>query len=217
MPIATSQPRRLILALALTLGACGGDDDGDDTGAVDSTGDTNSTTNSTTNTTNSTTTPDDSTGPSESSGPAESSGPDESSGAADSSSGEAVCQTDVCATYGAAVPLVASQITDAAAADPQFEGFFAPLVAEGEEAVNDFKESLANFISDAYGCTEDEYDGPTMQEAHMGMNITQSQYDAFVALIAGILLDNGVPEDDVNLCFAPALTDPAFSATIVGQ
>lgn len=127
------------------------------------------------------------------------------------------CETDVCATYGSAVPTVASNIVDAAAADPEFSADFAPLVAEGSEAVDAFKTSLANFISDAYGCTTDAYTGPSMEAAHAGLDITQQEYDDFITLIAGVLADAGVPESDISLCFAPPLVDPAFSATIVGQ
>ena len=129
----------------------------------------------------------------------------------------ATCQTDICATYGSAVPLVAQQITEAAAADPEFAPFFAPLVAEGTPAVEAFEASLANFISDAYGCSTGLYTGPSMESAHAGMGITQAQYDDFITLIAGVLASDGVTADDINYCFAPPLVDPAFSATIVGM
>lgn len=125
------------------------------------------------------------------------------------------CETDVCATYGAAVPTVANNIVDAAAADPQFSADFAPLVAEGAEAVAAFKTSLANFISDAYGCTTGAYTGPSMEAAHTGLGITQEEYDAFITLTAGVLSDAGVPADDITYCFAPPLVDPAFVATII--
>lgn len=127
------------------------------------------------------------------------------------------CETDICATYGAAVPDVASEITNRAAADPMFSADFAPLVAEGPEAVQAFKDSLTAFISDAYGCSAGLYTGPSMMEAHAGMGITQDEYDAFIVLIAGVLADAGVPQTDIEECFAPPLIDPAFSSTIVGQ
>lgn len=133
----------------------------------------------------------------------------------DASTGEPAC--DVCGTYGAAVPKVASDITDKAAADPMFMADFAPLVAEGAPAVQAFKDSLAAFISDAYGCTTGSYKGPTMEAAHAGLGITQAEYDAFIGLIAGVLTDNGVPEADVTGCFAPPLVDPAFAGTIIGK
>lgn len=127
------------------------------------------------------------------------------------------CETDICATYGAAVPIASHEITMAAASDPMFEADFAPLVARGPDAVAAFEESLANFITDAYGCTQNAYTGPTMQEAHAGMDITADEYTAFVGLIAAQLTELGVPENDINYCFAPVLTDPAFSSTIIGQ
>ncbi len=140
-----------------------------------------------------------------------------SAGMADDSTGEpATCETDVCATYGAAVPAVSGAIVDAAAADPMFMDDFAGLVAAGPDAVDAFKASLANFISDAYGCSEGAYTGPSMVAAHTGLGITQEEYDAFIGLIAGVLADAGVPEADINFCFAPPLVDPAFTATIVG-
>lgn len=177
-------------ALALFT-ACPADGDGDDT-----TG--NATTAPTTTTMTPTTTGDDTTG-------------EPTTGTA------ATCMTDVCMTYGAAVPKVASDITDKAAADPMFMADFAPLVAEGAPAVQAFKDSLALFISDAYGCTTGAYKGPSMPDAHAGLGITQAEYDAFIGLIAGVLKDNGVPDDDINNCFAPPLVDPAFSATIIGK
>ncbi len=129
----------------------------------------------------------------------------------------ATCETDICATYGAAVPTVASNIVDAAATDPEFSADFAPLVAEGSEAVDAFKASLTAFISDAYGCSTGTYTGPSMEAAHAGLDITQQEYDDFITLIAGVLSDAGVPDDDISLCFAPPLVDPAFVSTIVGQ
>jgi hypothetical protein len=61
------------------------------------------------------------------------------------------------------------------------------------------------------------YTGPSMEDAHEGMNITQQQYDDFIGLIAGELTAAGVPADYVTQCFAPPLVDPKFSSTIVGQ
>jgi hypothetical protein len=55
-----------------------------------------------------------------------------------------------------------------------------------------------------------------MVDAHTGLGITQSEYDAFITLIAGVLSDAGVPDTDISQCFAPPLVDPAFVATIVG-
>ena len=207
------------LSAALLLTACGDDGGGDaTTTASSSTGMTSDTASdgSTSEDPTADPTADPTTDPGSSSGEAGSSS--SSGGADDSSSGSAaVCETDVCATYGAAVPAVSEQIVMTAAADPMFMDDFAPLVAQGDDAVQAFIDSLANFISDAYGCTDGAYTGPSMEAAHAGLDITQDEYDAFIVLIAGVLADAGVPEDDINLCFAPPLVDPAFVATIVGQ
>jgi truncated hemoglobin YjbI len=133
------------------------------------------------------------------------------------STGMAADCSKICDTYGMAVPTVAKQITEKAAADPEFKDFFASLVAKGQPAVDAFEVSLANFISDAYKCSTGKYTGPTMATAHAGMAITQKQYDDFVGLIAGILKMDGVKDEEISGCFAPTLTDPAFSSTIVGK
>jgi truncated hemoglobin YjbI len=140
-----------------------------------------------------------------------------STGGAGGDGGGAGVECDVCADYGAAVPDVVSNIVDQAAADPMFEADFAPLVAMGPAAVDAFKASLTAFISDAYGCTTNTYTGPTMEEAHTGLGITQAEYDAFVGLCAGVLADAGVPGDYITECFAPGLTDQALVDSIVGQ
>lgn len=128
------------------------------------------------------------------------------------------CAINVCETYGAAVPKVASDIVDKAAGDPEFSAAFAPLVAKGADAVAAFKTSLANFIAVAYGCAEaSTYTGPDMPTAHAGMGITSQQYDDFIGLIAGVLEADGVPASDVTACFAPPLTADSFESTIVGQ
>jgi truncated hemoglobin YjbI len=204
-----------ILVASVTLTACGGDDSGDD-GADTTSASADTTAGPTTNTTPPTTTTDD---PSTTTDDPSTTTDDPSTTTddPDTTTGTAACTTDVCATYGAAVPLVVSQIVDEAAVDPLFMEDFAPLVAAGPKAVDAFKASLTAFISDAYGCTSGTYTGPTMEDAHAGMGITQDEYDAFIGLIAGVLASNGVPEEDINLCFAPPLVDPAFVATIVGQ
>lgn len=197
-----------ILVTTAALAACGGDDGGEE--GADSDPDTSAGPTTSPTTTSPTATTDD---PSTTTDDPSTTTDDPDTG----STGVATCQTDICATYGPAVPLVVGQIVDEAAADPMFMADFAPLVAMGTPAVDAFKASLTAFISDAYGCSMDTYTGPSMEDAHEGMGITQEEYDAFVGLIAGVLSSNGVPDDDINLCFAPPLVDPAFAATIVGQ
>jgi len=113
----------------------------------------------------------------------------------------------VCTTYGAAVPTVVSNLVDSAAGDPKFQADFAPLVAEGQPAVDAFKASLTAFISDAYGCTTGTYTGPSMVDAHASTPIDKAHYDDFLGLIVTTLSDAGVPEDDITNCFAPPLLD----------
>ncbi len=139
-----------------------------------------------------------------------------SEGGEESTGSAATCEIDICATYGAAVPAVSAEIVMQAAADPLFMDDFAPLVAAGDEAVQGFIDSLAAFISDAYACSEGAYTGPSMVDAHTGLDITQDEYDAFLGIIVGVLADAGVPETEITACFAPPLVDPAFVATIVG-
>ncbi|MBL9102616.1 MAG: hypothetical protein JNL82_16845 [Myxococcales bacterium] len=184
-------------AFALFMPACGDDGGGED----------GSTTNPSTTTPMTTTDP--STGEVPTTGDVPTTG--------EMTTGDTACTVDICMTYGAAVPKVSSDITDQAAADPMFMADFAPLVAEGPAAVQAFKDSLAAFISDAYGCTAGAYTGPSMEAAHAGLGITQSEYDAFIGLIAGVLASNGVPDADIQNCFAPPLVDPAFASTIIGK
>lgn len=143
-------------------------------------------------------------------------GTSEEGGEESSTGSAATCETDVCATYGAAVPAVSAEIVMQAAADPMFMADFAPLVAAGDDAVQAFIDSLAAFISDAYGCSEGAYTGPSMVDAHTGLDITQDEYDAFLGIIVGVLADAGVPEGDITACFAPPLVDPTFVEMFVG-
>ncbi len=126
------------------------------------------------------------------------------------------CST-LCADYGAAVPAVVDQIVADALADDRFVDDFTPLAEEGDARVATFKANLVNFISDAYGCTQGAYTGPSMEDAHTGQAITSEDYDAFVGLIAGSLQTKGVTAEYVTECFAPGLTAPALKASIVGQ
>ena len=93
---------------------------------------------------------------------------------------------------------------------------FQDLAAAGEERVEEFRANLAAFLVFVYG-GPNNYTGPTMEEAHEGLNITSDQYDYFVTeIIVPVLTDAGVEEDDITNCFAPPVVDPAFKASIVG-
>ncbi|MBZ4330900.1 hypothetical protein [Corallococcus sp. AS-1-12] len=89
-----------------------------------------------------------------------------------------------------------------------------------------FEGKLAAFLVYAYGGPESiqytdgkTYAGPQdMAAAHLGMAITNSQYDYFIAnMVVPALTDNGVTSADVSSCFAPIVTDAAFKASIVGK
>jgi len=89
-----------------------------------------------------------------------------------------------------------------------------------------FEGNLAAFLVFAYGGPDHitytdgvMYDGPQdMKEAHVGLGITSTQFDYFVAnIIVPALTSSGVPAGDVSSCFAPVITDAAFKASIVGQ
>jgi hypothetical protein len=128
------------------------------------------------------------------------------------------CDVDICTDYVAAMPTIVREIVEQASTDPQFEDDFAPLVSQGKKAVGAFEQSLANFLGNLYGCPDaPPYSGPSMEKAHAGMAITQQEYDDFVALIAGVLGDNGVPNETIDTCFAPPLQDASFAGTIIGQ
>ena len=93
---------------------------------------------------------------------------------------------------------------------------FQDLAAAGADRVEEFRTNLANFLVFVYG-GPNNYTGPTMEEAHEGLNITSEQYDYFVTeIIVPVLVADGVSEDDITNCFAPPVVDPAFKASIVG-
>ncbi len=204
MKFAPKQWLLLPLCVAFMTTACG-DDGGDEASASDA-----GSTSAATTDPGSTSDAPTSTGSTSDAAEGSSEAGEESTGSA------ATCEVDLCATYGAAVPDVSASIVMQAAADPLFMDDFAPLVANGEDAVQAFIDSLAAFISDAYGCSEGAYTGPSMEAAHTGLGITQEEYDAFLGIIVGVLADAGVPEADITACFAPPLVDPDFVATIVG-
>lgn len=76
--------------------------------------------------------------------------------------------------------------------------------------------NLLDFLVFVYG-GPNNYEGESMEDAHIGLGITSAQYDAFVGMvIVPALQDAGVAADDITECFAPPVTDPDFKATMVG-
>lgn len=84
-----------------------------------------------------------------------------------------------------------------------------PVQVEAVEA------SLLDFLVMVYG-GPNNYKGQTMKASHAALEITQAQYDAFISMVVVPALSKaGVPESDINDCFAPPVVDPAFVADIV--
>ncbi len=134
------------------------------------------------------------------------------------STGASACTINVCTMYGAAVPQVASDIVDAAAANTEFQPFFANLGKPGHDTEAQLKTNLGDFVAVAYGCAAaSTYTGKSMMAAHAGLGITQKVYNDFITLIAGVLQKDGVAAADITNCFAPPLTASSFSSQIVGQ
>jgi hypothetical protein len=129
------------------------------------------------------------------------------------------CDTDICTgEYAAIMPSAIKEIVQQVTTDPDWEDEFAPLVKGGKEAIGAFEQSLANFLGQTYGCPDvPPYDGPSMEEAHAGMNLTEQDYDDFVAIVAGVLANNGVLQETINTCFAPPLQEASLRDSIIGQ
>jgi len=84
-----------------------------------------------------------------------------------------------------------------------------PVQVEAVEA------SLLDFLVFVYG-GPNNYKGRSMKDSHAALEITQAQYDAFIGMVVVPALSKaGVPESDINDCFAPPVVDPAFVADIV--
>jgi truncated hemoglobin YjbI len=122
-------------------------------------------------------------------------------------------------TYGAAFLKVRDSIVANTAAElgkpaPGFGPSFGPIAADPAKLAT-LQQNLGDFLVFAYG-GPNNYKGKSMKDSHAGLAITQAQYDFFlVNQIVKALTDNGVPQGDVDSCFAPILTDKAFIADIV--
>jgi hypothetical protein len=90
-----------------------------------------------------------------------------------------------------------------------------------------FKGKLAAFLVYVYGGPDSitytdnvSYTGnnQSMITAHTGLAITADEYNYFVMnIVVPALTTNGVTTADVSSCFAPAITDATFMASIVGH
>jgi Bacterial-like globin len=83
--------------------------------------------------------------------------------------------------------------------------------------VDRIEANLLDLLIFVYG-GPNNYEGQSMEDAHVGLNITSEQYDAFVGMvIVPALQDVGVEAADITDCFAPPVVDPAFKASMVGK
>jgi hypothetical protein len=119
----------------------------------------------------------------------------------------APCSTMMYAKYGAAAfTAVNNSIIQKAVAAPtasvgtSFQGL-------SQQQAATLTTNLGAFLVFAYG-GPNNYQGRSMAASHMGLNITEAQYDYFVTnVIVPALSDNGVPTADIMNCFAPPVTE----------
>lgn len=77
--------------------------------------------------------------------------------------------------------------------------------------------NLLDLLIKIYG-GPDNYKGEDMTTAHVGLNITSEQYDAFIGMVVVPALQSvGVEAADINNCFAPPMVDAQFKASMVGK
>jgi len=122
-------------------------------------------------------------------------------------------------TYGAAFvkvrdAIIANTAAELANKEPGFGHSFDAVAADPAK-LKTLSDNLADFLVFVYG-GPNNYKGKSMTDAHAALGITQPQYDFFLTnQIVKALADNGVPQKDIDTCFAPPLVDPAFVKTIV--
>jgi hypothetical protein len=117
------------------------------------------------------------------------------------------CSSTMFAKYGAAgFTAVNSSIINKAVAAPtasvgtSFQGL-------SQMQAMQLTNNLAAFLVQAYGGPKN-YAGKDMKAAHMGLNITEAQYDYFISnVVVPALSENGVAMDDITNCFAPPVTE----------
>jgi hemoglobin len=129
------------------------------------------------------------------------------------------CSADMFAKYGqagfeAVNTNILENVLDVSAMSPSPIGD--SFVGLSADDVSRVEANLLDFLIFVYG-GPNNYTGESMEDAHVGLNITSEQYDAFVGMvIVPALQDAGVDPDDITDCFAPPVTDPAFKASMVG-
>jgi hypothetical protein len=123
-------------------------------------------------------------------------------------------------TYGSAFGAVRDGIIGNVAAElgkggtPGFGPSFNSVAADPAKLAA-LEANLGDFLVFVYG-GPNNYKGQSMTDAHKDLAITQAQYDYFLTNdVVKALTDKGVPQKDIDTCFAPPLVDKAFVATIV--
>ncbi len=90
------------------------------------------------------------------------------------------------------------------------------FVGLSQTDIDRIEANLLDFLIFVYG-GPNNYEGESMEDAHVGLNITSEQYDAFVGMVIVPALQTvGVEAADISDCFAPPVTDPDFKASMVG-
>ncbi|WP_428332130.1 hypothetical protein [Novosphingobium sp.] len=95
------------------------------------------------------------------------------------------------------------------------DSFQTDIVAASTARQTEFTTNLEDFLIVAFG-GPNNYTGPSMVNAHAGLNITSAQYDAFITqVVVPALTTVGVASSDISNCFAPVVTDANFKAQFV--
>lgn len=138
----------------------------------------------------------------------------------DGSIADGTCTTQMYAKYGrsgfeAVNSKILENITVVSSMNPSpigdsFKGLTPTAVARVEA-------NLLDLLIKVYG-GPDNYKGEDMTTAHVGLNITSEEYDAFVGMVIVPALQSvGVAASDITDCFAPPVVDAQFKASMVGK
>lgn len=128
-------------------------------------------------------------------------------------SGGGSSDTSLCAKYGGAdnvESVVKNQVVGAIAGDCRINTFFTSL---GEDAFTRVNDCLAIQVQELFGCAGVTYVGSkdsngqmcrSMSEAHLGLGISQADFDALIEDVVAGLSEAGVEQADIDAA-APAL------------
>jgi hypothetical protein len=109
-----------------------------------------------------------------------------------------------------------AQIALAAPTDKLGDTFQTKIAQASTARQTQFTENLLTFLETAFGRTDIAYTGPGMVPAHANLGITIAQYKYFITdVVVPALKKAGVDESDISNCFAPAVFNTDFVATVV--